>query len=102
MNVYKVQSPDDLSLDDPEAHFENAKALLVASLRDKGGTSEFIRALLWSMYNGRVDVKMTSLCSLDSDHANAVLALIHLRVAYRGEAETLLRELLRESGELDN
>lgn len=101
MNYYNVPSPTDLSLDATEAHFQNAKPVLVAALKGGGGTSEFIRALVWSIYNGRENVNMLSLCSLDNDHASAVIALIHLRVARRGEAETLLRDLLDESGELD-
>ncbi len=100
MNTYKVQSPDQIDIGDPVEKFENAKPLLIASLKGgHSGSSEFIRNLLWSIYNGRREVKMLSLCNLDEDHANAVLALIHLRVALKGEAETLLRSLLIDSGE---
>jgi hypothetical protein len=102
MNAYKVQSPDQIDIDDSIEKFENAKPLLIASLKDRCSSSEFIRDLLWSIYNGRREVKMLSLCNLDEDHANAVLALIHLRVALKGEAETLLRNLLIESGEVDH
>lgn len=90
--------PDQLTADDPIAAFESAIPLLLEILPINCGSSDLVRKIVWSTFNGH-PVSLHRLHILDQDRKDAVLAVINLRMVPYSNSEELLRNLLEKSGE---
>lgn len=91
--------PDQLTADNPIAAFESAIPLLLEILPIYCGSSDLVREIVWSVYNGH-PVSLKRLHILDQDRKDAVLAIINLRMVPYNSSEERLKNLLEESGEL--
>lgn len=88
------------SQSDPIEHFDRVKPLLINVLEGQSGSAQLIREILWSLYCDQ-PVALARLACLDPDRADAVTALINLRLRPVNVAEKMLEELLQESGEFN-
>ena len=75
--MQKPPAPDILTADDPIAAFESAIPLLLDILPHYCGSSDLVRGILWSVYNGH-PVSLNRLANLDrlkpTDEIKLVLA----------------------------
>jgi hypothetical protein len=74
---------------------EAAIPALVAAIRHGSGQSAKVEAVLWNLWNGEL---CESLAGLDPNLAEAVVAMIAARAHLAGDADDLLRKIIRESG----
>lgn len=93
-------NPIPLTADDPTLAFESAIPLLHEILPHRCGSSDLVRNVLWSIYNGH-PVSLDRLASLDKDRKDAVLAIINIRMDPYGYSEQWLHDVLEDSGELE-
>lgn len=94
----RPSAPNILTAEDPVGAFESAIPLLVEILPDKCSSSELVREIVWSAYNGH-PVSLNRLHILDQDRKDAVLAVINLRMDPYSRSAERLKNLLEESGE---
>jgi hypothetical protein len=95
----KPPAPEILTADNPIAAFESAIPLLLEILPHYCGSSDLVRGIVWSVYNGH-PVSLHRLANLDQDRKNAALAIINFRMSPYDYSEQSLRDLLEKSGEL--
>ena len=74
---------------------EAATPALIAAIRHGSGQSAKVEAVLWSCWNGDF---CDALAGLDANLAKAVVAMISARAHLAGDADDLLREIIRKSG----
>jgi len=96
--MQKPPAPAVLTTDNPIAAFESAIPLLLEILPIYCGSSDLVREIVWSVYNGH-PVSLNRLHILDQDRKDAVLAVINLRMDPYSRSGDLLEKLLEESGE---
>jgi len=85
-----------------DAAGESLKAncsVLVTAIRSGGGQGRRVEELLWSAWNGDYKTGLCdSLTGLDSDIAEAVIAMLGARAHMGGDADDLLRKIIENSG----
>ena len=74
---------------------EAATPALITAIRHGSGQSAKVEAVLWSCWNGDF---CDALAGLDANLAKAVVAMISARAHLAGDADDLLREIIRKSG----
>ena len=74
---------------------EAATPTLVAAIRHGSGQSAKVEAILWSCWNGDL---CDALAGLDASLAKAVVAMVAARAHLAGDADELLKKIIRETG----
>ena len=74
---------------------EAAAPCLIKAIRHQSGQSAKLETLLWSLWNGQLS---DALAGLDTNLAVAAVAMISARAFLAGDADCLLRQIIRESG----
>ena len=76
------------------AELDAATPLLIAAIRHGSGQSAKIEQILWSCWNGDM---CDQHAGLDTNLAEAVVAIITARAYLGGDADDLLRRIIEES-----
>jgi len=76
-------------------NLEAATPALIAAIRHGSGQSTKLEAILWSCWNGHL---CDALAGLDANLAKAAVAMVAARAHLAGDADDLLREIIRKSG----
>ena len=76
-------------------NLEAATPALIAAIRHGSGQSAKVEAILWSCWNGHL---CDALAGLDANLAEAAVAMVAARACLAGDADDLLREIIRKSG----
>ena len=81
------------------ADLEASIPLLIAALQHDSGQSRKIKNILWSCWNDDLQINLCcELAGLDSLIAQAALAMIAARAHLSGDADDLLRKIIKRSG----
>lgn len=81
------------------ANLEANIPLLVRAIATKSGQGRRMEGLLWSVWNDEHKVNLCdTLCGLDPDLAQAVIALVAARAHMAGDADGLIRRIIEQSG----
>ena len=76
-------------------NLEAATPALIATIRHGSDQSAKVEAILWSCWNGEL---CDGLAGLDANLAEAAVAMVAARAHLAGDADDLLREIIRKSG----
>ena len=82
-----------------KAKLEEASPLLIQAIANRSGQGAKVEELLWSAWNGENKAGLCDcLCGLDTNLADAVLALLAARAHMGGDADPLLQIIISSSG----
>ena len=77
------------------AALEAAIPDLISAIRHRSGQSAKLERILWSVWGGELS---DALAGLDTNLAQAVIAMIAARAHLAGDADAMLRRIIAETG----